>query len=111
MTRRAVRFIIRGAMEIDRDKFRELLLWVFSGLERAEKELLAHQATFVLLKASGEFGDLDQVLQKAREQATRGVEKKHEEIRELIHKLLDPANKDQALEQFLREWKPKGPVH
>jgi hypothetical protein len=49
-------------MEIEKDKLREFLLWLYGVVERLETDLLAHEVTLVSLKASGQFPELDQLL-------------------------------------------------
>jgi hypothetical protein len=98
-------------MNIDKDKLQGLLEWLFENIERVEKELLAHRATFLLLKASGAFDDLDQILEQARHNASPVLDQKYEKIRQTMGRLLDEADSDQALEQLIRGWKPQGPTN
>ena len=95
-------------MEIDKDKLCEFLLSIFKDVESVEKELLAHRAFFQIMKGSGFFSDLDQVLQRARESSQHVLDNKYAEIRAVIPRLLTQADWDQAAAKYLQEWKPTG---
>lgn len=102
--------IIRAAMEIDKEKLRESLLWFWGIIEKLETDLLAHKVAFIMLKASGRIQQLDQFLEKARKNPSPVLTERHQETRETIERLLDEQDLGDALTRFLRSWKPKGPV-
>ena len=108
--------IIRGAMEIDKDRLSEWLIWIFGEVESIERELLAHRGVLGMLKASGALSDLsqsdlDRALETARQGAAVVLEKKYADIREVIPRVLDRADVDHALGEWLRKWKPEGPAN
>ena len=96
-------------MELDKDKLRDLLLWLFNGVEKIEKELLAYKVAFLFLNATGQIVDLQQILDLARKNSAAALDRKYTELRELIPKILDQANADQDLDKLIRQWKPTGP--
>jgi hypothetical protein len=97
-------------MEIDRDKLREFLMWLWELTEKAQAELLAHEVTFVMLKGSGHFPQLDEWLKLARENPPPELAQRHKEAREAIEQFLAEPNAAGALKTFLQNWKPKGPI-
>jgi hypothetical protein len=97
-------------MEIDRDKLRQFLLWLWELTEKAQAELLAHEVTFFMLKASGQFPQLEQLLKHARENPPAELAERHKGAREAIEQFLAEPNSADALKTFLQNWKPKGPI-
>lgn len=98
-------------MNIDKDQLLEMMLWAFGNLEKLESELLAHQVVFFTLKSTGEFPELDGLLEAARNNPSPKLAKQHQEIRSTIATILEQANADQALLRLLRDWKPTGPAN
>jgi len=98
-------------MEIDREKLRDLMLWMWGFAERAQADLLAHEVVFFILKTSGQVPQLDELLKKARENPPDELVKRQKEARETIEQLLAEQNPADALMTFLQNWKPKGPIH
>jgi hypothetical protein len=103
--------IIRGAMEIDKDELLDMMLWTFGELGKLEAELIAYKVVFLLLKSSGQFPELEALLETTRLNPPPKLAVRHEEIRATIRRILDEGNADQALMKFLRNWKPKGPAN
>jgi hypothetical protein len=97
-------------MEIDRDRLREFLLWLWEITQKAQAELLAHEVTFVMLKNSGHFPQLDELLKRARENPPPELAQRHKGAREAIELFLAEPNAADAFATFLQNWKPKGPI-
>jgi hypothetical protein len=98
-------------MEIERDKLRDFIVWLWGILEKCQADLLAHEVTFVMLKASGQLPELDKLLKQARDNPSPELAKRHKEARETLERLLAEQNPGDALKTFLLNWKPKGPIH
>jgi hypothetical protein len=98
-------------MEIERENFRELLLWLWGMVEKAETELLARDVVIFLLKTTGQLQQFDQLLDQARKNPSQELVKRHQEMRATIEQLLGEEKPGNRLLQFLRDWKPKGPIH
>jgi hypothetical protein len=98
-------------MDIERDKLRDFILWLWEIMEKRDAELLAYEVTFHILKASGQFPELDLILKRARENPSPELARQHKEARETIERLLAEQNPGDALKTFLLNWKPKGPIH
>ena len=98
-------------MQIDKDGLRDFLLWVFDHYAKAEAELNAYQAVFLMLKATGAFPELDRLLEKACENPSLKLQQIHRERRETILKFFEDADLDEALRNFMKNWKPTGPVN
>lgn len=98
-------------MEIDKNKLLEELLWAFDAYCKLESELLAHKVAFHLFTTSGEFPELNQLLETARKNPTPSLAERHEEIRASIRRVLDEGELDQALMELLAKWKPTGPTN
>jgi hypothetical protein len=98
-------------MEIDKDELLDMMLWTFGELGKLEAELIAYKVVFLLLKSSGQFQELEALLETTRLNPPPKLAARHEEIRATIRRILDEGNADQALMKFLRNWKPKGPAN
>jgi hypothetical protein len=98
-------------MEIEKDKLRDFLLWLWGIVEKLETDLLAHEVALVALKASGQFLQLDQLLEQARKNPSPELAKRNRETRETIERLLGEQTPGDALMRFLQTWKPKGRVN
>lgn len=98
-------------MEIDSKKLRELLEYLLGTAEKIEAELLAYKSAFMLLTAFEIYPGLDELLSKARETCAPMVAKKHEEGRKKVFQLLERADEDQEIREFLARYKPQGPVN
>ena len=103
--------IIRAAMEIDKEKLRDFVLWLWGIVEKLETDLLAHEVAFVILKASGQTPQLDELLEHARKNPSPELAKRQQETRETVERLLGEQNPGDALMRFLQTWKPKGPIN
>ena len=96
-------------MEIDKKQFRELLLWFWDATEKARTELAAHQIAIMLLKAAGEGQRFDQFLEQTRKHSSPRLLASNREARDTIEALLAEEKTDDLL-NFLRKWKPSGPI-
>jgi hypothetical protein len=96
-------------MEIDKKQYRELLLWFWEMTEKARTELSAHQVAIFFLKAAGEAQGFDQFLEQARQRSSPLLLAEHRGVRDTIEKFLAEEKPDDLL-NFLRKWKPSGPV-
>jgi hypothetical protein len=96
-------------MEIDKKQFRELLLWFWDMTEKARNELIAHQVAIVLLKAAGGGEGFDQFLAQTRKHSSPRLIASNREARDTIEALLAEEKPDDLL-NFLRRWKPDGPI-
>ncbi len=98
-------------MEIDKEKLRDFVLWLWGIVEKLETDLLAHEVAFVILKASGQTPQLDELLEHARKNPSPELAKRQQETRETVERLLGEQNPGDALMRFLQTWKPKGPIN
>jgi hypothetical protein len=96
-------------MEIDKKKLRDLLLWFWGQTEKAQTDLIAHQVAITLLKAAGEAQGFDQFLEQTRKHPAPRLLAMHQEARDTIEALLHEEKTDELL-NFLRKWKPRGPI-
>jgi hypothetical protein len=97
-------------MSVENSQLHDFILWLWGLLEKAENELLAREVTLVFLKTSGGFPEIDELAQHARANPSPVLEGRHRDARETIERLLAEQNPGDALMQFLREWKPQGPI-
>src|SRR5438270_9499886 len=97
-------------MEPQKQVIRELVGWLLDWVEKAETDLLAYQVAFDLLKGTGEFPQLNALLAEARKNPPPSLSKRHSEMRSAMNTVLSATEINQALAQFLREWKPRGPA-
>ena len=101
-------------LNIDVEQFREWLLLYFDRMRDMELEVFAYRLTVELLKnidpVSAE--KIDDLTAKARghEETTR-IAQRYERHREEVNQLFANGSLDQALAQYLREWKAKGPIN
>lgn len=97
-------------MEIDRAKLREFILWLWSVVEKHERDLLAYKVVFSLLTVTQSTQSLDDLLKQAKENPSPALALQHKQVRETLDKLLNQSDVEAALAKFLREWKPSGPI-
>jgi len=96
-------------MEIDKRQLRECVLWLIDMIYQARKELVAYQVAHTLLSADGLAREFDQFLDQSRKNSSPALLADHQKARDTIERLLSEKRFDAALE-FLRQWKPKGPI-
>jgi hypothetical protein len=96
-------------MEIDKKEYKELLLWLWGMVERARTELIAWQVAVIFMNAAGDGHTFDQFLEQARQHPSPRLLADHQEVRDTIESLL-AEEKSADLLNFLRKWKPRGPV-
>ena len=96
-------------MEIDQKQLREFILWIWGFLEKTQADLLAHQVVFMLLKSTGQFNNLDQLLEQARQNPSPNLLEHQKQARETLDKLLAEENPADSLMKFLREWNQAAP--
>ena len=96
--------------EINLEKFKILLRYIFSIIQEIDAELMAHRILVLGLKQTLEMNELDTLLEACRKNPGIAdyLKKNYEIPLETLFQKLDQASADQALEQFLRSWKPKG---
>jgi hypothetical protein len=101
-------------MKIDEDQLREWLLLYFDRMSEMELEMFAYRMTVELLKTidPDSAQQIDALTAKAREhEETKGIVQRYERHREEVNQLFEKGSLDQALAQYLREWKAKGPIN
>lgn len=96
-------------MEIDKKQLLDLLLWFWEKTEKAQADLNAHQVAITVLKLAGNAQEFDQVLEQARQHPSPRLLAIHQEVRDTIEALLHEEKTDELL-NFLRKWKPSGPI-
>jgi hypothetical protein len=100
-------------MEIKPENFRALVRLTFESFKKLETELLKYRMVFYSM---GAVMDIQDMMNQLLEQAAKnpGLEKqmreKYDVPLENFLKSIDEATQDQALEQWLRDWKPSGPI-
>lgn len=101
-------------MQIDPEKYKAVLIEFLRNLQKLEREMIVRGFVIELLKEAYwiDPSAVDAILQAARENpALKVIEQKYEE-RILAYSLaVDQAALDQALAEFLKSWKPSGPIH
>ena len=98
-------------MEIERERLREVLLWLVDLIYTARTEVLAYQSSHLLFRVIDAEGArmLDEFLDRGRENPAPALITDHKQARAAVEQLLAEDNVDDAVE-FLKNWKPGGPV-
>lgn len=97
-------------MDIEKEKLRELLLWLWSVVEDAKTKLIAYQVAITLLKVAGQAEGFDQFLEQALTHPSPLLLANNRAARDTIERLLGEEKPSEKLLEFLRNWKPDGPV-
>jgi hypothetical protein len=97
-------------MDIEKENLRELLLWFWGMVEDARTKLIAHQVAASLLRVAGLAEEFDQLVEQALKHPSPLLLAKNQEVRDTIEKLLGEEKSSEKLLEFLRNWKPEGPV-
>jgi hypothetical protein len=95
-------------MEIDKETYKSLLLWFLNSLQTLETELLVYKTT--MFHVEQQFPGAETYLEVARQAPTirDAIESKYGPLRQTLSQIIDESALDQALEEFLRGWKPAG---
>jgi len=96
-------------MEIETKRLRETLLWLVDLIYRARTEVVAYQVAHTLLRVAGASRELDQLLEQSLKNPSPALLADHQAARDTVERLLTEEKPDAALE-FLRNWKPTGPI-
>ena len=94
-------------MEIDGEKFKNLVRYLMNNLKALETELLAHRA---VLLANGLLEPLAGQLKELRKagEVREVMDKKYAPFFDALDKQVGQAAQDQAILKLLETWKPTG---
>jgi chromosome segregation ATPase len=94
--------------EIDKEKVKQFFEILLKEFKTLETELVAHRKVIEALKR--QYSDLDDSLELARKNPDilRAMDKKYEGILKSWNSQLDQMK---SVDEFFREWKPKGPIN
>jgi len=100
-------------MEIDIEKFKRLLGYVFQSFKALETELLAYRVVFHAMTRSSPNLRVDEMFERARSSAQiqEVMNRKYDEPMERFQKIVDQAASDQELLKWFQDWKPQGPTN
>jgi hypothetical protein len=105
---------MKPPLQIDAGMFRERLLMYFDRMRDMEIEAFAHRMTVELLKSlNPDLADkIDAATAKIRgHEEIEGIRQRYERHRDEVNQLFEKGSQDQALAQYLQEWKAKGPIN
>ncbi len=104
--------IIRGAMEIDAEKLKDALRFMFENVKQLEMELLAYRAAIVLTQVAGLTSDIPwgETLESARTNPAlvKMISDKYDRIVTDLMQSIDAADLQIKILALLRQWKPSG---
>jgi hypothetical protein len=103
-------------LHIDVDQFLEWLMLYFDRMQDMESEVLVYRTAleFVQTQVPTETRQtIDKIVEKTRQlpEIKQDLEKRYNEYRAQARERIEIGSADQALSQYLREWKAKGPTN
>jgi predicted CopG family antitoxin len=107
---------MKPPLQIAADVFREWLLMYFDAMHDMENEVMVYRSAIELLKqhvGAPQDQEIEALIQKIRksEDIKQMLDEKYERYRRKALECIEQGSLDQALLQYLAEWKAKGPTN
>ena len=100
-------------MEIDAEKFKNIVVFSLEKLRELETELLAHQSVLFTINVVSPEAMVNQSLEVARKHPAiqQKMEEKYGALVEECRKHIDAATLDQEVSKWILKWKRTDPVN
>jgi hypothetical protein len=97
-------------MEIDSEKLKDVVRFMFDNLKKLETELIAHRLVFEAARLALQIPTAEH-LESARHNpaVAQQMDEKYHKLVESVLIAIDAAKSGQDLVELLRTWKPSGP--
>jgi hypothetical protein len=99
-------------MELDKEKLKAALTILFESVKELEADLMAHQLVLHSFDLAG-VPEMKTALELARNSppVRTVLDTKYKALLETLRRTIDGVEQDQELSEYLRSWKPQGPIH
>ena len=107
---------MKPPLQIDKDVFRDWLLMYFDAMRNMETEIMVYRGAIEILKkqvGAPQDQEIETLTEKIRKRSEikEILDEKYGRYRRQALGCIEQGSQDQALLQYLQEWKAKGPTN